>query len=255
MPHNNPYEWLAFVLAAVFMLLLLLIILKILLLLPKTEKKPTKSQYKYSSTQFSGDREYLTECFDVLTSANSLFAVLVSGNMNSRFGRNIAELVVEILKDEYMHELYRSASRDTFYNNAIEKVHKAIKDNVLEHNVMPAIVAFILEGDYMDVVETYGGLRGNSLYLCKDRRLNEITNRKRRGISSILVSRLKIMGDEVIMMASKGTSSSLTEMEIIGFLSRSDHPRIKCERMERLIQKKQLKNQDNVSIIVMEKMT
>jgi len=174
--------------------------------------------------------------------------------MNSRYGRNIAELAVEILKDEYMHELYRATSRDVFFENAIEKVRKAIKDNVLEHNVSPAILAFIVEDGYIDVAETYGGLRGNSLYICRNQRLLEMTNRKRRGISSVFVTRTKIVGDEVIMVASKGAASSLTEMQIISYLSKPEHPKLKCKKIESLIRKKQLKDQENVTIIIMEKM-
>ena len=243
----------SYILVAVFLLIILLVVLKAVFLLPKNSKKFTESKYTYNAIQLLGSREFQTECFDVILSDRSLFAVIAGGNADTKLGRNIATLIVETLKNEYRHESYNTANMEEFFRKSIKKAHKTISDNVYEHNTPPSILIVIIENGFLNIAEMHGSLRGNSVHVHRDKHLIEITNRKT--ISSIQVSRLKLTGDEIIMMASKGATSSLTETNIISCLSGSTHPRWKNKKIEDSIKRKYLKNQDNVTVIIMERMS
>ena len=254
MMFNSPNDqWgTIYILITVSLFIALLVVIKAVYILPKNSKKLIKSKYTYNSLQLLGSKEFQTECLDVISADRSLFAVLASGNADTELGRNIATLVVETLKNEYRHEPYDFANMKYFFEKSIEKARKVISDNVYEYNTPPSILVIIIEDGFLNIAEMHGNLRGSVVYMYRDKHLIEITNRKT--ISSTQVSRIKLTGDEIIMMASKGTTISLNETEIITCLSDPIHPQWKNKKIEDIIKRKHLKSQDNVTVIIMERM-
>jgi len=246
-------QWaIIYVMIVVFLFLILLLVAKAILLFPKNTRKNSILKYAYNGIQLQGSKEFQTEHFDVLSSERSLFAVIVSGNIDTKPGISIAKLAVETLKNEYSHEPYNPENMEEFFTKAIKKAHKAVSDNGFEHNTPPSIIVVVIENKFLNIAETHGSLRSNSVYLFRGKRLIEVTNRKT--ISSIQVSRIKLTGDEIIMMASKGVTTSLDEADIIRCLSGVAHPRWRCQRTETIIKQKYLKEQDNVTVVIMEQM-
>jgi len=206
--------------------------------------------YSYSRVQILGERDYQTECFRVISSAQSLFATIASSSRDTAVGRNSAILAAETFKDAYKTGIYRNITMESFFAQAMTKINKVLADNVYEYNTPPSIAAIIIERGFLNIAEMHSSLRGSSAFLFKNGNLIEVRNKI--ATSKVWVSRIKIKGDETIMLTSKGASNMLTEMEIINSLSQKGSPHLKCQTFEKIIRQKRYKDQDNATLLIVE---
>ena len=245
------FDWLTFHLswwwlAGTAAVLALLTVIKILLL----PKKPTQTKFIYCNSQLLGEKDVQSECIGVISSDTSLFAVIASGNIDNRQGCFNAEVALETFKDAYKAGSYKEMPIDTFFDQAMTKTLKTISDNVYEHNTPPSVIIAVMEKGYLHIAESHGNLRGSTVYLYKTGRLFELNIS--RTVSHTKVSTIKLNGNEVIMIASKGAAQSLKEIEIIRCLSQAMPPIRKCGKIETIIKNKRLINQENASFIIVE---
>ena len=215
----------------------------------KKRDKYANHYYEYNSAQILGERDYQAECFYVTSQGQSLFAIITDGIKDAKIGRSVALFAIESFKDMYYSGLYKKIPAQRFFEQAVAKTTKALADNGLEQNRRPAITALIIEAGFLYVAEVHDNIHGGAVYLCKDNKLQVV--RKTKKISSVVVSRIKLVGDEVLLLASDGVTKSLSEMAILHSLSDKHHPN-KCQNLKNLILKKHIREQENATLIVTE---
>ena len=203
----------------------------------------------YTAAQILGECDFQVECFHAEAVGNTLFAIITDGIKDARHGRNMANYALEIFKDEYRSGLHKKILMERFFQQAIGKISKTIADHTVAQNRRPAIIALIIENGVLYIAELHDNIHGGGVYICKNNQIQLI--RRTKKISSVVVSEIKLMGDEVILLASNGTISSLSEMAILHGLTDKHHPN-KAKKLRDLIIQKRIREQPNATIIVAE---
>jgi len=216
-------------------------------------KKHYDRSYAHGSGQVLGERDYQVECFYAVSMGQSTFAAITGGNKDAKIDRSVAILAIETLKDMYQRLWHKKTSIEYFFAQAIKDVNKAIIDNALEQNFRPSVMISAIENGFLYVSEIHDNIYGGAVYLYRNGKLREIRNKRK--ISVLRISRIKLSGNEIVLIASKGFASSLVESEIISCLSDTKHPSQRCQLLRSTILQKHLKNQDNATMIAIEMMS
>lgn len=235
-------------LSVYYALLFLIIAVSLFVVMWLLTKKSSSDRYNQSSIQLLGEKDYQVEWVYTVSDKHSSFAVISSGTQDTKASRNISVFAGEAVKNAYLDYFHKSASTENFFKTAIDKANKTIADNVLEQNIRPDITAMLIKDGFLHVADIRDTLQGGAVYIYKNGALREIKNKKR--ISKLFITKVRLDGSEVVLMASKHAVSSLDERDILLCLRGNFEPIQKCEQLCDIILNKRLKEQGNVTIVV-----
>ncbi|BDU50617.1 PP2C family protein-serine/threonine phosphatase [Haliovirga abyssi] len=266
----------------IYFLFTLIISISILIIYFRNRK--SKLKILVGSSQILGERNEQEDNYSVINSDNGLLAVLADGMGGFLNGKLASKIAVETFLEEFV-KVYNLQNIGQFFINT-----SYIANDKLLKVSMDSKMGTTLVSCYMYNNKLYWVSIGDShIYLYRNKEINLLNNV--HTYSKVLLSRYKageisrseyfsnskrerltsylgyknfheidynengielLKGDKVIL-CSDGVYKSLTEEEILNYVSKKINPEIVTEEIMLEIEDKRISGQDNATIIMVEK--
>lgn len=270
----SPY---IIVLICIFILLVLLYSRHILL------NKNKKVEIEIGNGQTIGTREEQDDSFSTMTTASGTIAVLADGISGLSNGKMASMIAVQTFINEFSNITSTENMRD-FFTKAAQLSNREIMYNLKGKSGGTTLVAAIVDnqgylywgavgdsmitifrnGDFINVNEkqTYESVL-EERYISGEITQAEIQANPMRkrlinylgysGFKNIEIGNkpIKLNKNDKVVLYSDGISDSLTEIEIEKILSKNILPYDAAQEIVEAVEQKQLKNQDNATVIIL----
>lgn len=239
-----------YLLLLVFLLIFILVILKITIFKNKKEKSNNHfaDGMKIGNAQLIGQRENQNDYFSVIhgnSREDSLFASIADGVTHKKTGRQAAILTVNVLKTNFENGDYLNLGINDYYQKSFNEINEKLHNYIQGNKVGATLISVIIRNNILYYASIGNCLlliyRGGELFT-----INDINNNETQ------INSISLAQGDIAMLCSKGVYESLMEMEILCELMEKNHPYNKCQNLIKLIRQKNLGNQDNATMIIVE---
>lgn len=266
----------------VAIILLFLIIMTVLL--DRFLKNYKRKSILIGNSQKKGKRQVQEDSFSTFETENGMIAIVADGMGGLEYGKVASSTAVKMFIEEYTKE-YELYDIQKFLINSAYTANDKVVDMANGRKIGTTLIATIIKDNFLHWISVgdsriYLHRKGQLIKLNKEHTYESILNKlyesgeiskkeinkhpQKEFLTSYIgyenfheidYSRSPIQlsrGDKVVLM-SDGIYKSISESELKEIMSKKCDPDTKCELITDKIEKKNISNQDNMTVIMVEK--
>jgi PPM family protein phosphatase len=225
-------------------LLIIIVLIKIKLALNKQTNVSAKIQY--GNGQIIGTEKFQNDYFTLTTKGEpqKVLAVVADGTTKRKVGKVASVITIDVLRTNFKKGIHAYDS-EKFFKASYDETDKMQKENIIDNVIGSNFVVVLIKNIWIE----WSSVGSCALFLYRANHLkliNDIHNTKP------LFGKIKLEKNDIILLCSKGIYANLWELELEEEIIKKIHPDEKAKNILKRIKNKNLKEQDNATLIIIE---
>lgn len=264
--------------------LMFLVLIILVIILDRIFKNYKRKSIVVGNSQKKGKRKVQEDSFSTFETDNGMIAIVADGMGGLEYGKVASSTAVKMLIEEYTKE-YELYDVQKFLINSAYTANNKVVDMANGRKIGTTLIATIIKDNFLHWISVgdsriYLHRKGQLIKLNKEHTYENTLNKlyengeiskkeinkhpQKEFLTSYIgyedfheidYSRSPIQlsrGDKVVLM-SDGIYKSISELELKSIMSKKCNPDTKCELITNRIEEKNILNQDNMTVIMVEK--